>query len=143
MNYYIPKYFRLEEWFPERFLQMNKVKGDYLWTLISPQILWTYDQLRKEFGKIIMNDYPWGGKNQYRGYRPPACRVGAWKSRHKACDAGDSVFERYNVEEIRQDILSNPNKEQYKHITCMEEGMPWLHIDCRNWDKRKHGILLV
>ena len=61
MTPYIPKYFVLQEWLPKDFYNQNKGLGDKLWLMFDYRILWTYDKLRKRYGKIIINDWLWEG----------------------------------------------------------------------------------
>ena len=141
MTPYIPKYFVLQEWLPKDFYNQNKGLGDKLWLMFDYRILWTYDKLRKRYGKITMNDWLWGGHNQYRGWRPFDCPVGAKLSQHKFGRAGDGIF-TMPAEEIRQDILKHQNDYDFQYISVIEGNVSWLHCDCRNIAPGK-GIVLI
>ena len=138
---YIPQYFKLYEWLPKDFYFSHKDLGDKLWLMFDYRILWTYDQLRKRYGKVVMNDWFWGGNNQYRGWRPWNCSIGAELSQHKFGRAGDSIF-TIPAEKIRQDILNNEFDNDFQYISAIEKNVSWLHIDCRNL-KDNNGIELI
>ena len=89
------------------------------------------------------NTWYWGGNNQYRGWRPWDCPVGAFLSQHKFGKAIDLVPTDVHAEEIRKDIKKDQNQNEFKYLTCIEEGVGWFHGDCRNWNRTKHGILYV
>lgn len=126
---YIPKYFKLYEWFPEDFyLKYYPEYGNKLWLMLDSRILKTYDQLRDRFGKVIMNNWFWNGTNQYRGWRPFDCPIGAQLSQHKWGRAGDGIFVETPIRKVRSAVL----KGEYKYVTAVEKDVPWLHIDCRN-----------
>ncbi len=139
---YIPEHFILQEWLPENFYFANISQyGDRLWLIFDNRILWTHDQLRKRYGRINMNDWLWGGHNQYRGWRPFDCPIGAELSQHKFGRAGDSVFTQ-PTEEIRQDIMRHQNDDEFQYIAVIEKDVNWLHIDCRN-SAYNSGIVLI
>jgi hypothetical protein len=139
---YIPEKFELYEWLPKDFYNANiNHYGDMLWLMFDERLLWTYDQLRKRYGRIILNDWFWGGNNQYRGWRPFDCPKGAKLSQHKWGRAGDSIFLRL-AEEIRQDIMRNQNDDEFQYISVIEKDVSWLHIDCRN-SSYNNKIMLI
>lgn len=139
---YIPKHFDLFEWLPESFYLDNIAHyGDMLWVMFDDRLLWTYDQLRKRYGTITLNDWYWGGTNQYRGWRPFDCPIGARLSQHKWGRAGDGVFLQ-PAEETRQDIMKNQNDDEFQYIVVIEDSVDWLHIDCRN-SAYNGGIVLI
>lgn len=114
------------------------------WGLFDARILWTFDQLRDRFGPLVVNDWYWreGGQgNTQRGFRPPESTVGASYSQHRFGRALDCLPARTTAEEIRADIRNHPEREAYQFITGVESGVSWLHVDCRNWDRARHGIL--
>ena len=126
---YKPKYFKLYEVFPKDFyLKYYPVYKERLWLLMDVRILKTYDQLRNRFGKIVMNDYHWGGRNHYRGWRPFDCPIGAELSQHKWGRGGDGIFMETPIRKVRSAVL----KGEFKYVTAVERDVPWLHIDCRN-----------
>jgi len=142
---YKPKYFKLHELLPAQFYHQNEYREDVLWWIFDPRLLWTIDQLRKIYGPLICNTWQDGGPNphQFRGWRPFDCDVGASLSQHKFGRAVDLVPVKISAEEIREDILGLQMGEPYKHITCIEADVPWLHIDVRNWNRVKFGVKVV
>ena len=139
---YKPKYFELYEWLPKDFYYANIDEyGNRLWLMFDDRILRTYDKLRERYGRIIMNDWWWGGNNQYRGWRPFDCLIGAKLSQHKFGRAGDGIFTK-SAEEIRQNILKNEYDNDFQYISVMEKDVSWLHIDCRNIGFNT-GIILI
>ena len=139
---YKPDHFPLEELFPRRFFNKWNKKVN-LWLLYDDRALWTFDQIRNVYGTITINNWCYeGGDLQYSGYRPHTCGIGAEWSQHKFGRAGDLHPEEYTAEEIRQDIIDNPTQEEFKYITCIELDISWLHIDFRNHDKEKEGLLM-
>jgi len=138
---YIPIYFQLFELLPKDYYN-ESVKN---WYIFDDRLLITLDNLRKKFGKATINDWHSGGSNQYRGWRPFDCHIGADLSQHKFGRGSDISFESISSEEVRKDIIKNPFSEEYKYITCIENfvGMSWVHVDCRNHNKEKQGLLIV
>lgn len=144
--YYKPEYFELYELLPKGiYNKYAKTHETALWGLFDERILWTADQLRKRYGRMTVNTWKWGGNHQYRGYRPGNCKIGAFFSQHKYGRGLDPVPVECKAQDIRDDIKDDPYKEEFQYITCIEEfeGMSWFHMDSRNWDKKKHGILIV
>jgi len=138
---YKPSYFQIYELVPaETFASVPK---HILWNLFDNRILITADWLRKRYGKAIANTWYWKGEHQYRGWRPGNCKIGAEYSQHKFGRALDLVFTEISAYDIRQNIFADPFHPDFEFITCLETNIDWLHFDCRNWNKQKHGILTV
>jgi len=143
--FYRPKYFRLYELVPKAIYQeyeANK-KLYLLWNVFDYRMLHTLDSLRTKYGRITMNDWKWKGDNQYRGWRDLSCEIGSELSQHKFGRAADLKPSQTTSEAIRKDILANPDDDAFKYITCIEEGVSWLHFDVRDRDKANNGILIV
>lgn len=139
---FIPDCFELYELVPkDTYYQSRYVSR--LWGLFDDRLLKTIHNLRRRYGKMAMNTWYWGGEHQYRGWRNENCPIGAKLSQHKYGRAGDLVPVFITAKEIRKDILNDPWHDDFKHISCVEMEVPWLHIDCRNRDKRANGILQV
>jgi hypothetical protein len=137
---YKPKYFQIYELLPQAFLEANAGQGDLLWLMFDRRVLWTADRLRERYGPMQANTWYWGGKHQYRGWRPWNCSIGAFLSQHKFGRAEDLVPLKYDVQKIREDIVTERDNPDFQHITCLEDNIPWLHFDTRNWT---NGILIV
>lgn len=159
MYYKPPKnLFVTEEFFPAELIQRELNAGrsvNEIWRLMDWRIVWTQVEIRKYFGKpCVLNDYKWGGRNQYRGFRPFVDMVrddhyiterivpefSSFTSQHCFGRATDSKTIGITAEEIRDDIKNNPMAERYKYITAVELNTSWLHIDCRPWNKEAFGI---
>ncbi len=139
---YKPNYFTLREVLPQNFYANYKpVRGDKLWLLFDPRVLITADRIRERYGKMVANTWAWRGSHNFRGYRPANTEVGAEFSQHKFGRALDLVPIEVEVEEIRRDIIAQPNRETFKHITAIELNVSWLHFDTRNWNKNENGLL--
>ena len=154
--YYSPRHFQPEEFFTRATVNDHKNRMPSIWRLIDSRITWTGDSIRDHFGcSVIVNNYLFGGNNEFRGYRPVieiavlevimgktiiTSKVGSFTSQHCQGRGIDFNLEKYTAEEVRQDILKNPNAKRYRYVTALETGVSWVHIDCRHWDKSK-GIL--
>lgn len=139
--YHKPQYLKLQEVLPRDTYYILEAAGklDTAWRLFDPRILWTADKLRELYGTMNCNTWIWGGTSQYRGWRPFDCGVGADLSQHKFGRALDLVFPNVSAAEIRADIKADKWPVHFNHITCIEDLVGWLHIDCRNYE----GLLIV
>ncbi|MEA3223332.1 MAG: hypothetical protein U9P49_09250 [Thermodesulfobacteriota bacterium] len=135
---YIPRHFELYEMLPKDIYESTMYLGLSRWQWFDERMLQTCDFLRNTFGKMIMNTWYWGGRHQYRGWRPLDCEYGADWSQHKFGRAGDSVFMDITAHEVRKYVLAHP--QEFHHITCIEMGVAWFHFDVRNYN---NGILQV
>lgn len=141
---FIPHYFKLYEVMPQGdFYRWQPAYGDRLWYMFDVRLLVTLDRLRRHYGKLVANTWMWGGRHQYRGWRPMDVNVGAQLSQHKFGRAIDLIPLNTRVDKIRQDIIDDPFHEDFVHITTIEADVSWLHLDVRNHDKRNHGLLIV
>ncbi|MCD4818645.1 MAG: hypothetical protein K8S23_08125 [Candidatus Cloacimonetes bacterium] len=124
---YSCKYFKIEELVPKN---IARKYGERAWQFLDERALITLDILREKFGKIKINDYLFGGSNQYRGFRPPNCTIGADLSQHRFGRAFDCIFLEVDVEVVRTFILENP--DEFSFINALELDVSWLHFDTRN-----------
>lgn len=136
---YVPKYFELHEFLPPSIYDQNK----NLWFLFDERILKTADRLRELYGPLVINDWFWGGKYKESGLREFKTETGSKLSQHKFGRALDIKPIRFSASQLRDDILKNSNIKAFEYITCIEMDTPWLHVDCRNWDKAHNGIFKV
>ena len=107
-------------------------RGNKAWALLDDRALRTLDALRERFGSITVNDWQWGGTNQYRGLREPDCQIGAAYSQHRFGRAFDCVFRDTTAQAVREFILDNPG--EFPYLSAIEMGTSWLHFDVRNPD---------
>lgn len=139
---YHPSFFIPEELVPrDIYNQYAKDNSNKLYLIFDDRILRTADLLRQRYGKLVCNTWKWGGRNHYRGFRIFSSWVGSPLSQHKFGRALDLVPVDVTAEEIRQDIIANPHREDYKYIKAIERDVDWLHIDCRNNNVEHGGIV--
>jgi hypothetical protein len=136
-NYLIPKHFMLVELLPADFYAHYFPQyGQRLWQLFDPRILQAADAIRARYGKMVVNTWFWGGKSQYRGFRPAGCATGAELSQHRFGRAIDLVPVSCTAEEIRVDLRNfckgADMLDHRNHISRVENKVAWLHIDCAN-----------
>ncbi len=136
-----PKGFELFELLDKVTYQTTTHYGDRRWQWFDDRALITLEKLRDYAGTTFINNWYWGGDNQWGGLRPFNCSVGALYSQHKFGRAFDPKFTKKTADEVREYILSN--RDKFPYITCLEIGVPWVHVDCRNWNVNKNGILII
>ncbi len=81
--------------------------------------------------RVTANNWHYGGKFRYRGYRPPECKVGAVKSMHRVFQAVDFDVEDMTAEEVRGVIRMNQVELMKLGLRRMESGVSWVHIDTK------------
>jgi len=131
---YKTKWFRIEELVSQARYNdfVDREKEYQLWWLFDPGILKAADNIRSYYGRMVANTWLWGGVHNYRGFRGPSCTIGADDSQHRFGRALDLVPLDTPVEDIRRDIIRG-DFIGGDFITCIEIGIPWLHIDGRNY----------
>lgn len=126
------RHFTLEELLPKQFFEeFYPIHGESLWQIFRPKALITIDQLRDAYGKMVINNWKWGGNLQFCGYRPPTCGVGSLLSQHRFANAFDLHPQEVGIDIIREDILNG----QWPTVRGLELGVSWLHVDFRNSEK--------
>jgi len=129
---YRTKHFKIYELVPKAiYYATPESKHHRLWQLFDDRALITLDLLRDRYGSATVNDWYWGGSNEFGGWRPGDCKVGSELSQHKRGRAFDPKFKSITADEIRKDILKD--QSLFPFITCLEMGVSWLHFDTRNW----------
>lgn len=140
MNCYVPQYFAPWELVPPKIVESMDTWR--IWLLFDPRILWTMDAIRVLYGKpITVNDWKTGGVLTMRGFRPENVNLvpGVLVDQHKYGRAIDFNVAGKSAEEINEDIIKNPARNEYQFITGLEVKKSWTHIDCRNFDKGANG----
>jgi hypothetical protein len=134
---YTPKFFKAWELVPS--LVYTIMEDDAL-ILLKPSILMTADDLRKFFGApVTVNTYFEGpGEQQFRGFRPAYCPLGADASEHRLGGAIDCDIRGVTAEEARQSILKH--RDRFPYLRRMEAGVDWLHCDVK--ETGRDGIIL-
>jgi len=126
------KYFCIEEFVSEEILVTY---GEQLcWGFIDHRILKAADKLRIDFGPLICNDWYFGGKRSECGLRVPSMKHYRQGSQHTHGRALDLFSMNHQADDIREAIKRD--RKRYKEITGLEEGVTWLHIDCRSPERK-------
>ena len=130
---YKPQHFAIRELVPKDLHEKYKIRGDdFLFQVVfDERLLKLIDRIRDLFGPMTANDWSWGGTNQYRGFRPPGCSVGAKLSQHRFGRAIDLIPKNITSSEIRKEIIANQNSSDWKYIGGLEMDISWLHVDVR------------
>ena len=127
--YYRPEHFIIQELVDPKTFQD---RGEKSFELLDPYMLWTIDRMRELYGSITINNWKWGGPYKYSGFRPKHCTEGATYSQHRLGRGFDLKFKDHTPAKVREDIRNEPNKNEFKYITCVEnDTATWLHIDAR------------
>jgi hypothetical protein len=130
MKYYESIHFTLEELVPPEIYLEYEYKS---LRFLDQNLLKMIDGIRNFFDvPVYINNWDSGGDKTLRGFRPPATKIGAKLSQHKFGRAADMDIEGYTAEEARQLILKNQKSPLLNWITCIEDGVSWLHCDIRN-----------
>lgn len=107
--------------------------GEKAWWFLDQNTLTVLSWLRRRYGRAWVNNWFWGGKSQFRGFRPSSCFIGAARSQHRFGRALDLTFADYTAEEIRESIrATGENVGSIKLIGAIENSVNWLHFDTRN-----------
>ena len=131
---YTPQHFGIKELVPKTLYSHYQSRGDaFLFQVVfDERLLKLIDRIRDQFGPMTANDWSWGGTNQYRGFRPPDCNIGAKLSQHRFGRAADLIPKNITSGEIRKEIIANQNSSNWKDIGGLEMNISWLHIDVRS-----------
>lgn len=81
---------------------------------------------------IRVNDWHYGGRFQYRGFRPADSTVGAARSMHKQGKALDFDVIGMTAEQVRGVIRLNQIELLKLGLTRIERGVSWVHIDLKH-----------
>lgn len=136
MNYYECKYFKTHEILPQKIDQMinNEIVK---YSMFDPRVLIFLDWARDRYGSLTVNDYTWGGSNQWRGLRTPDSKYYSKNSMHSFGKAVDFVSERFSAQEIITDLKELSKRGKAPEISRVEdlEGMTWVHGDTKNTNR--------
>ena len=107
-------------------------RGERAWELINPLLIATIDTIKSRFpeGSMSINTWLWNGNRNESGLRTADSSYYSPTSQHSLGNAIDAVFSKYTSEEVRQDIINNP--DIYPHVKGIETDISWLHVDVRN-----------
>lgn len=123
-----PEFLRIEEVVPPALF--HELPARKLWLLFDDRILHAFDELRRIYGPITINDWFWGGKRTQSGFRMPGSNYYSLTSQHAHGRALDGIPKETSVETIRRDIMDR-KYEFMKQIKGLELDVSWLHFDCR------------
>ena len=112
-------------------------RGEKGWELLDERLLITLDRLRKRYGPVTVNNWYWDGEREWSGLRTKESPFYSPFSQHTFGRAADCLFNNLTAEEVRQDILAQPDNSAFKLIGSIELGVSWLHFDVRNCDRIK------
>lgn len=109
-------------------------RGEKAWELISPELIETIDTIKERFpkGSMTINNWKWNGDRNWSGLRNPSSPWFSKYSQHSLGCAIDAIFSEYSADEVRKDIIDNP--DIYPHVKGIETDISWLHVDTRNRD---------
>ena len=136
---YLPKNFIIQEFVPK---SVYTKFGDNAYWFLDPNLIYTIDKIRDYYKKpITVNNWHTGGKFQYRGLRTNECPEYTPFSQHALGNALDFDIEGVAAADVRKWILNNSASEMCKYISCIEDGVSWVHMDTRPLNQSK--ILVV
>ena len=132
------QYFKIQELVPVD--MYNKLSEDLLWSMFNHRTISSLDAVKDKFpkGTMIINSYMWGGDRGWSGIRTKDSKYYSERSMHSKAKAFDAVFNRYDVEDVRQYILENQG--EFPFIGGIELGVSWLHFDSR---PRRNGKIIT
>jgi len=127
-----PKWFKIYELVdPQTY---HKFGDDKSWWFITPEVVQFIDLMRDTYGKIIINDWFWGGSYKWSGFRTPESPDYSYWSQHSRGNATDMKFQDVTVEEVREDLKERWNDYGVFPIT-IEKDVGWLHADFRTQNR--------
>ncbi len=129
MSYIKSRHFKIEELVPR---EMFKKYGDKCWDFLDPQLIESIDTIKDRFsaGTATINNWLWNGNRNWSGIRTPDSSYYSPSSMHSWGRAVDIVFSKYSPDEVRQDIINNP--DIYPYIKGLELDITWVHLDTRS-----------
>lgn len=144
------KHFKPYEFVPK---DMYNKYGNKVMRWVNPKIVNILDYLREKYGKrIIVNNWKWNGKLQYRCLRPFDCTVGSKMSDHKFGNAVDFNIDGLSADDVWDKIMNECVDDlKVLGLTCVEDKAmtpTWTHIsvaDFSEWNdvKEINGIKIV
>ena len=129
---YKPIHFSVHELVPQ---EVYEKWGAKALMFLDEAALITLDALRERYGSITVNNWFWGGDRQWSGLRTEKSHYGSQYSQHRFGRAFDCLFKDITAEEVRQEILADP--DLFPLINSLELNTSWLHFDCRNCKRIK------
>jgi hypothetical protein len=140
--------FKVQEFVPRRVYEY--FGSSSIWFLDSKLIRLTQFMRTYFADSMRINDWSYGGKFQYRGFRPDVFyyekqESGLYKdirkgkySQHRYGRAVDCNFSKLTPDQARKEIMDNEEMWLEVGLTVIEDGAfspTWLHFDIRNTGK--------
>ena len=127
---YTSRHFLIEELVPKELYQ--KYGATKCWEFLDPELLKMIDIIKERFpkGTVSINTWKWNGDRNWSGIRTPDSSYYSQGSMHSWGKAVDMIFSAYTADEVRKDILDNP--DIYYAIKGLELDISWVHLDTRN-----------
>jgi tRNA(His) 5'-end guanylyltransferase len=118
----------LDEYIPKDMYLKYEKRPHILIGLIDRRLVMGDQQLRDYFGSVTINNWWNDGSRQWSGIRTPESPDYSPTSQHTFGRASDKLFTHAAAETVRQYI-----REHYLNllITCVEDGVSWVHSDVR------------
>jgi hypothetical protein len=129
---YVPKHLIIQEIVPRDLYDIKD--KDQLFGLFDEQVLMGADWLRNRYGPMTCNNWHIGGDFNWSGFRTVGSPHYSPGSMHSVGKALDLKFSKISADEIRANLR---NLEYVPHITRIEDGVSWLHIDTKPTNNNK------
>lgn len=137
------KHFSIKELVPEH---IYDTWGENSWWFLDYRACKTLEWVREHLGSCVVNDWPWGGSYSQSGLRTfefymqnnlrpiyiAKEKIAMSNSQHKYGRGFDCKLANCTAEEARQYIKDNWEEHGLDWAITLEEGVSWLHFDCRN-----------
>lgn len=85
--------------------------GEKAWELLDQRFLITLDRLRERYGSMTVNNWYWGKEREWSGLRTKDSPYYGDYSQHTFGRAADCLFKNDTAEQVRQDMLANPDEQ--------------------------------
>jgi len=140
------KHFCIEELVSPAVYEARKRKQDW-WRFLNPVALEGLDKLQEKYGRVIINDWKWGGEFDGSGFHLLGEENRSEYSGHRMWGSFDMKFKEYSAKEVRIDLLGHepevngilPSIPGFEEITELEYAINWFHVRfCSNID----GVLV-
>lgn len=106
--------------------------GESAWELLDRKAIDTLDFIKEKSGlPVIVNNWKWGGQDQYRGYREKDCPIGAKYSAHKDGKAFDVTVKGWTDEQFEKWLQEHESELPYNIRVEEENTNSKVHIDTR------------
>lgn len=131
---YRPKHFGIHELVSKDVYEKH---GERAWQFFDERLLRNMDWIRDNLGAVYVNNWKWGGNNQYRGF--DACeyrKEGTSQHNHgRGCDFNVKGKSPQEVTEwIKSHYLEAPEPNMWLEVSKNGQPISWNHLDVRYSD---------